>query len=435
MSLEKCFGTVFVDRFTDGVLDPSKPMLGPVKDGGFIVANTAPGCWGPMITPELKGGHEVTVPVAVEGAEPGDAIAIRIKDVLVTSIATASGNDTTPDASRFKGDPYVAKQCPSCGAYHPKTVLEGIGQGSVRCAFCGAEISPFAFTNGYTIVFDHERKLAVTLDKQGAEKVAKDSQHYSAKPEHSIQNPILTFAPADLVGVATRMRPFLGQLGTTPSLPFPDSHNAGDFGAFLVGAPHEFAKTKEELACRTDGHMDVNTVRAGAVLICPVKVPGGGVYVGDMHAFQGNGEIAGHTADVAGVVTLQVSVIKGLKIDGPILLPVEEDLPHLAKPLSCGEKYALKSLAEKWGVGKMEEDAPICFIGTGANMNQAIDNGLERASSVLDMSLPEVKNRATVAGAIEIGRAPGVVMVTFRCPLEKLERIGLMPFVRQQYDL
>ncbi|MGI6790217.1 acetamidase/formamidase family protein [Aminivibrio sp.] len=134
MSLEKCFGTVFVDRFTDGVLDPSKPMLGPVKDGGFIVANTAPGCWGPMITPELKGGHEVTVPVAVEGAEPGDAIAIRIKDVLVTSIATASGNDTTTDASRFKGDPYVAKQCPSCGAYHPKTVLEGIGQGAVRCA-------------------------------------------------------------------------------------------------------------------------------------------------------------------------------------------------------------------------------------------------------------------------------------------------------------
>jgi acetamidase/formamidase len=231
------------------------------------------------------------------------------------------------------------------------------------------------------------------------------------------------------------MRPFLGQLGTTPSLPFPDSHNAGDFGAFLVGAPHEFAKTKEELSCRTDGHMDVNTVRAGAVLICPVKVPGGGVYVGDMHAFQGNGEIAGHTADVAGVVTLQVYVIKGLQIDGPILLPVEEDLPHLAKPLTCSEKHALKSLAEKWGVAEMEEDAPVCFIGTGASMNEAIDNGLGRASSVLDMPVPEVKNRATVAGAIEIGRAPGVVMVTFRCPVDRLERIGLMPFVRQQYSL
>ena len=27
--------TVYVDKFTDGVLDPSKPFLGPVKDGGY----------------------------------------------------------------------------------------------------------------------------------------------------------------------------------------------------------------------------------------------------------------------------------------------------------------------------------------------------------------------------------------------------------------
>ncbi|MCB0182517.1 MAG: acetamidase/formamidase family protein, partial [Anaerolineae bacterium] len=64
--------TVFVDQFIDGILDPSRPMLGPVRDGGHIVANTAPGCWGPMITPEIRGGHEVTRPVAVAGAEVGD---------------------------------------------------------------------------------------------------------------------------------------------------------------------------------------------------------------------------------------------------------------------------------------------------------------------------------------------------------------------------
>ena len=57
-------------------------------------------------------------------------------------------------------------------------------------------------------------------------------------PANSIQNPILLFAPHDLVGVATRLRPFMGQLGTTPAVDLPDSHNAGDFGAFLLGAPH-----------------------------------------------------------------------------------------------------------------------------------------------------------------------------------------------------
>ena len=83
--------TVFVNEFTNGLLDPSAPMLGPVRDGGNIVANTVAGCWGPMITPALRGGHEVTKPVYVEGAEPGDAIAIRIRSIEVTSEATASG--------------------------------------------------------------------------------------------------------------------------------------------------------------------------------------------------------------------------------------------------------------------------------------------------------------------------------------------------------
>lgn len=107
------------------------------------------------------------------------------------------------------------------------------------------------------------------------------------------------------------MRPFVGQLGTTPSKAMPDSHNAGDFGTFLIGAPHEFTMTEDELNIhRTDGHMDINRVREGAVVICPVKVPGGGVYVGDMHAMQGDGEIAGHTTDVSGIVQLQVSVLK-----------------------------------------------------------------------------------------------------------------------------
>src|SRR5258705_3049412 len=99
--------TVLVNDFTDGLLDPALPMLGPVRDGGHIVANTAPGCWGPMITPAIRGGHEVTRPVAVAGAEVGDAIAIRIKNISVTSIATASGNDRFMNG-RFLGDPYVA---------------------------------------------------------------------------------------------------------------------------------------------------------------------------------------------------------------------------------------------------------------------------------------------------------------------------------------
>lgn len=430
-----CPSTVFVNQFTDGILDPGKPMLGPVRDGGVIVANTVPGCWGPMITPEIRGGHEVTLPVAVEGAAPGDAIAIRIRNVTVTSLAAASGNDAVTSPDRFVGDPYVARRCPKCDTLYPKTVVRGIGRKAIRCAACGEEISPFTFTNGYTMVFDGNYSVGVTLDRKGAEEIARRAGHFSSLPEHSRQHPILTFAPHDLAGLVARLRPFMGQLGTTPAVPMPDSHNAGDFGSFLVGAPHEYGLTAEQLEHRTDGHMDVDAVRAGAILVCPVKVPGGGVYMGDMHALQGDGEIAGHTVDVSGTVTLQVHRVGGLKLEGPLLFPLPEDLPFLARPLSGEERKAARRLARSWGIEALEETAPVSVIGTGANLNAATDNGLARAAGLFGMPLPEVLNRATITGAIEIGRHPGVVRVTFRVPLDRLEPLGLLPFVRDQYGI
>ena len=424
--------TIWVDQFTDGLLDPARPMLGPVRDGGHMIANSAPGCWGPMITPAIRGGHEVTRPVAVEGAEIGDAIMVRIKSIAVTSLATASGNDESM-VGRFLGDPYVAGRCPGCGILNPETRVEGIGQTAVRCVHCGADATPFRITNGYTVAFDRDRCIGLTLHGEAAERIAHDAKTFAALPENSIQNPILTFAPHDLVGLAARLRPFMGQLGTTPAIRMPDSHNAGDFGSFLVGAPHQYAITAEQLESRTDGHMDIDVVRAGAIVICPVKVQGGGIYLGDMHALQGDGEIAGHTCDVSGIVALQVRVLKGLGIDGPILLPLAEDLPYLAQPLSQAELVRAQALAKEWGVKHIEQSAPISFVGTGPNLNAATENGLTRASDLLKMTVSEVKNRATITGGIEIGRHPGVVHVTFRAPLDRLERIGLLPIIQEQY--
>jgi formamidase len=423
--------TVVVDTFTDGLLGPDVAMAGPVADGGHIVWNSAPGCWGPMITPAIKGGHEVCTPVFVEGAEVGDAIAIRIKDIAVTSLATSSGNDQAMEG-RFNGDPYCAPVCPNCATEWPETRIEGIGPEAIRCTNCGADATPFTFTNGYTVAFDG--RLGVTVDRARAEALAHDAERAAALPDNSIQNPILTFAPHDIVGLVTRMRPFLGQLGTSPSTTLPDSHNAGDFGAFLVGAPHRFALDAQQLQeHKTDGHLDIDAVRAGATLVCPVKIPGGGVYLGDMHAMQGDGEIAGHTADVSGTVTLQVTVIKGLAIDGPVLFPLDEDLPFLAKPLTAAERSRAQALAAREGVGAIEESLPISVIGTGPDLNSATDNGLRRAADLLRLSVPEVMNRATIAGAIEIGRAPGVVQVTFRAPASGLEAAGLKTYAEELY--
>jgi formamidase len=424
--------TVMVFELTDGILDPAKPMLGPVTSGGTIVGNTAPGCWGPMITPRIRGGHEVTRPVYVDGAMPGDAVVLRIRDINVTSFATASGHDRWVEG-HFLGDPYAAPRCPNCGTLYPDTYVEGIGQQAVRCVRCNTPVTPFQIVNGYTVVFDETRQVGITVPQEAAERIARSANQFAALPESSAQHSILVYAPHDLVGLAARLRPFLGQLGTTPAIRMPDSHNAGDFGSALIGAPHEYAITADQLELRTDGHMDIDAVRPGAILLAPVKVPGAGIYFGDMHALQGDGEIAGHTMDVSGTVTLEVELLKGRTLEGPILFPLAEDLPPLARPLNQSEKERARRLAKKWGVDELEESAPISVIGSGPDLNKATQVGLRRAAELLSLTVPEVMNRATITGGIEIGRHPGVIHVTFLAPLSALERAGLLPFVQEQY--
>ena len=388
---------VVVSTYTRGIVGPGNPMLGPLADGGTLRVGTPPGCWGPMITPKFQGGHEVSQPVAIEGAEIGDAVAISIRRMEVTSLATSSGVMSFVDG-RYTGDPFVAKLCPSCGTVSPPSHIEGIGDDAVHCDVCGAEVNAFRFTNGYVIVLDKDNQVSLTVDKAVAERLAQDASGNSGLPANSEQHSILSLARADIAGLAAHMQPFLGNIGTTPSRDLPDSHNAGDFGAFLVDAPHAYAMSQEELERhKTDGHMDTNSVRAGAILICPVKVPGAGVYMGDMHAQQGNGEVAGHATDVSGITEVQVNVIKGLAIDGPILLQRPDDLPPLARPMNREQRRAVKALAARFGQSFIEDNGPITFIGSGRTLNDATHNGVERAAKVTGLSAEEIlKDRKSV---------------------------------------
>src|SRR5438105_6140039 len=280
---------IFVDEYTGGLVGPSLGFAATIKDGGHIRCVVPPGCWGPMITPDFRGGHEVTRPVAVEGAKVGDALAITIESMRVLSLATSSGTMVTNKAA-FGDDPFVDKKCPGCGTLWPASQVEGTGESSIRCAKCGTVVNPFGFEEGYTIVFDHESQVGLTVDASNAHDFAQRAREMASLPPNARQHPILLFEPHTIPGTLARLRPFIGNIGTTPSADLPDSHNAGDFGNFLVGARHPYGMTLETLnRVKTDAHLDTNEVRPGAVLICPVKIAGAGVYIGDCHANQGDG--------------------------------------------------------------------------------------------------------------------------------------------------
>lgn len=148
----------------------------------------------------------------------------------------------------------------------------------------------------------------------------------------------------------------------------------------------------------------------------------------------GDGEIAGHTTDVSAEVILEVRVIKGLKIDGPIILPRPEDLPHLARPYTQDEKQQAEEMARGYNIPVETDMYPLQVVGSGADLNQATVNGLERMVALTGLAMAEVKNRATITGDIEIGRLPGVVQVTMLAPAKILRDCGLLEIYQGQYQ-
>jgi len=96
--------------------------------------------------------------------------------------------------------------------------------------------------------------------------------------------------------VTIPLRPFLGCIGVAPA--------GGEARASTV--PAEFG-----------GNMDAPEVRPGYTLYLPVNVPGALLYIGDGHAAQGDGEIAGTAIEVPLRVRLQVQLLKRKKIGWP----------------------------------------------------------------------------------------------------------------------
>lgn len=67
------------------------------------------------------------------------------------------------------------------------------------------------------------------------------------------------------------------------------------------------------------GNMDVPDVAPGAVLYLPVQAKGAYLYLGDCHAAQGDGELCGVAIEHPTTTTIQVDLIKNMKLTNPRL--------------------------------------------------------------------------------------------------------------------
>ena len=82
---------------------------------------------------------------------------------------------------------------------------------------------------------------------------------------------------------------------------------------------------------RHGGNMDVQELCAGAIVTLPVEVPGALLHIGDAHAIQGDGEIAGTGGiECRALVTMHVEVVPRPPMNGCIRLENKDELCTIA---------------------------------------------------------------------------------------------------------
>lgn len=94
------------------------------------------------------------------------------------------------------------------------------------------------------------------------------------------------------------LAPMIGVIGTAPAE-----------GACPCGTPGSHG-----------GNMDCTQIAAGATLYLPVNVPGALLAMGDLHAVMGDGEVSVCGVEIAGAVTVRVTVVKDCALPTPFLV-------------------------------------------------------------------------------------------------------------------
>lgn len=92
--------------------------------------------------------------------------------------------------------------------------------------------------------------------------------------------------------------PMIGVIGTAPAE-----------GSIATGTPDLHG-----------GNMDCKRITAGSTLYLPVNVPGALLAMGDLHAVMGDGEVCVCGAEIAGEITVRVTVIPGRPLPLPFLV-------------------------------------------------------------------------------------------------------------------
>lgn len=125
------------------------------------------------------------------------------------------------------------------------------------------------------------------------------------------------------------------------------------------------------------GNMDTKLIAKGATLYLPVNVPGALLALGDLHAAMGDGEVSVCGVEVAGEVTVTITVIKGKQWKLP-MLQTDDALYTIASQtlLDDAASVATKNMVHYLQVEhQMAKNEAIALLSIGGNLqiSQVVD--------------------------------------------------------------
>lgn len=283
---------------------------------GFVViaaADTTDVKWQETIAIEKEGAHCVDDPNCFNRyhpaippsatAKPGDKIVFHTRDALDTDLTLDSNADDLAAVD--------------LNLVHPMTgpvFIEGAERGDVL-AVTLLDIEPDQY--GYTVIVPGFGFL----------------RDIYTEPHLVNWRLSRTHAESDqMPGVRVPYEAFMGSVGVLPGEPEVDSwlereKALGEAGG--IALPPEPTGALPTAVCGPEGshkdkclrtvpprenggNMDVQQMQIGTTLLLPCFIDGCGLFVGDVHYAQGDGEVSGTAIEMGGVVSVVTEVRKGL---------------------------------------------------------------------------------------------------------------------------
>jgi len=285
--------------------------------------------WAAIPEPERGPGvHIMTGPIHVEGVEPGDVLAVRILDMAPR---LAFGSNCAANwgllHDRFGKERITI--------YELEGAADGAGFGEVATARFG-----FDFT------------ARTTYDLPGC----------ISEPDEAGRQPFSR-------PVRIPVRAHFGVMGVAPEAP-------GRISSIPPGVH--------------GGNVDNWRLGPGATMYYPVFAAGAGLYVGDPHFAQGDGEICGTAIEASLSARLQVDVVRDLRVDAPLLETATHWYCHgfgtdLDEAMRMAAEQAVQLLVDVCGLSP-DDAYSVSSVAVDLGITQVVD-GTVGAHAAIDRSI------------------------------------------------